>query len=233
MFIFGCLCLLYILPFSWLDALLVRRKPFETRYKHMRFWSKHVLSCFHCRIDVDQRFDQKLKGPILFVSNHQSAFDMVIQIAVLSTCFTFISKEENEKIPFVSSWSKSLELIYFNRDDRKSAIHMLREAARQLKSGRNLLIFPEGTRAKDGTLLPLHAGSLQPAYMAKATIVVMVLQNSYEYKQNLLHHRPFALTLLRAYRYEDYRDVKVEQLCKQIQEEMETERNNYKNFHEK
>ena len=233
MFLLGNLCLIYIIPCSWIDAFLVRKKPFETRYAHMRFWSKHLLRCFHCKVIVDWKTTLPEEGPILFVSNHQSAFDMILQMAVLSTCFTFISKEENKKIPFVSSWSKSLELIYFNRDDRKSAIHMLREAARQLKSGRNLLIFPEGTRSKDGSLLPLHAGSIQPAYMAKATIVVVVLQNSYEYKLNLLKHKPFALTVLKKYEYEDYHTMKVETLCEQIQQEMEEERNKYKNFHEK
>ena len=233
MFFIGCLCLLYIVPCSWIDAFYVRKKPFETRYRHMRFWSKHLLACFHCKIDVDQQIPMDLTGPILFVSNHQSIFDMIIQIAVFSTCFTFISKEENKKLPFVSSWSKSLELIYFNREDRKSAIHMLREAARQLKSGRNLLIFPEGTRSKDGTLLTLQAGSLQPAYMAKATIVVMVLQNSYQFKQVLLHHQSFALSLIKTYEYQDYKDIKIDVLCQQIQDAMEEERKKYQNFHEK
>lgn len=221
MFIVGCLRMLYLLTASWLDAFLVRKKPFEVRYQHMASWSKRIIRAFGCRIQIDVTEEMPKEGAILFVSNHQSAFDMLIQLAIITTPFTFISKKENEKIPYVANWAKTLELIYFDREEQSSAIHMLRESARRLKNGNNLLIFPEGTRAKDGHLLELHAGSLQPAFMAKATIVPMVLVNSYNYKNVLLHSGEFQVKFLKPRSYEEYHNEKAEGLCMILQEEMQ------------
>lgn len=221
MFILGCLRMLYLIPASWLDAFFVRKKSFEERYAHMMQWSKRILKAFHCKIQVDVEQAIPKEAPLLFVSNHQSALDMLIQMAIISTPFTFISKKENEKLPYVANWAKTLELIYFDREDRASAIHMLRESARRLKSGRNLLIFPEGTRARDGKLLALQAGSLQPAFMAKATIVPMVLVNSYDYKHVLLHGGEFQVKFLKPRSYEEYRKEKAEGLCAILQAEMQ------------
>ena len=86
---------------------------------------------------------------LLFVSNHQSAFDMLLQMSIITTPFTFISKKENEKLPYVANWAKTLELIYFDREDRASAIHMLRESARQLKSGRNPVSYTHLCRSEN------------------------------------------------------------------------------------
>lgn len=76
---------------------LVRKKPFEVRYQHMASWSKRIIKAFGCRIQIDVTEEMPKEGEILFVSNHQSAFDMLIQLAIITTPFTFISKKENEK----------------------------------------------------------------------------------------------------------------------------------------
>ena len=187
MYILRSLYLLWLIPRSWIDAVLVRKKPFAQRYACMKKWSERLLS--HYRVTLDVQFQEQLPKdqPILFVCNHQSEFDMLLQMAVLDLPFTFISKKENEKVPYVAAWSKTLEVILFDREDRGSAIHMLREAARRLKAKDNLLIFPEGTRSKGGVMHPMQAGSMQPAFMAKACIVPIVLKNSYDYMDVMKH----------------------------------------------
>lgn len=134
MYILRSLYLLWLIPRSWIDAVLVRKKPFAQRYACMKKWSERLLS--HYRVTLDVQFQEQLPKnlPILFVCNHQSEFDMLLQMAVLDLPFTFISKKENEKVPYVAAWSKTLEVILFDREDRGSAIHMLREAARRLKA---------------------------------------------------------------------------------------------------
>lgn len=221
MFLIRSLCLLWLVPASWIDAILVRKKPFEVRYRHMQKWSNKLMKCYGITIDFKQAEELPQHQPILFVSNHQSEFDMLLQMAVVNIPFTFISKKENAKIPYVGSWSKTLELIFFDREDRGSAIHMLREAARRLKSGNNLLIFPEGTRSKGGKMHPLQAGSLQPAFMSKACIVPIVLKNSYDYKSVIMHKGTFTIHILKPLYYEDYKPLKAEGVVAKLQEEME------------
>ena len=105
MFILGCLRMLYLVPASWLDAFLVRKKPFEERYAHMKKWSKRIIKAFHCRVCIDAQGAIPQEGPLLFVSNHQSAFDMLLQMSIITTPFTFISKKENEKLPYAVSYT--------------------------------------------------------------------------------------------------------------------------------
>lgn len=220
MFILGCLRMLYLVPASWLDAFLVRKKPFEERYAHMKKWSKRIIKAFHCRVCIDAQGHTSRRTLAVCIKSSKCIRHAVTDVNHYNTFYIHI-KKENEKLPYVANWAKTLELIYFDREDRASAIHMLRESARQLKSGRNLLIFPEGTRARDGKLLELQAGSLQPAFMAKATIIPMVLVNSYDFKHVLLHGATFQVKFLKARSYEEYRKEKAEGLCTILQEEMQ------------
>lgn len=221
MYIFRCLHLLWFFPVSWLDAFLVRRKPFEVRYAHMSHWGRMLMRILHVPFDVQLEADLPVDAPILFISNHQSAFDMMMLMGGINTPFSFISKMENKKVPYVGSWAKPLEIIFFDRDDTKSAISMLRESARRLKAHHNLLIFPEGTRSKDGNLLPLQAGSMQPAMMAKAYIVPVVLVNSFDYMDVVKHKRAAKMRILKPIPYEEYKPLKVDGITPILQERMQ------------
>ena len=221
MYIIRSLYLVWLIPRSWLDAVLVRNKPFNERYAHMQKWSKKLLRHFHVTLDVAQAEQLPKDQPILFVCNHQSEFDMLLQMAVIDLPFTFISKKENEKVPYVAAWSKTLEVILFDREDRGSAIHMLREAARRLKGKENLLIFPEGTRSKGGVMHPMQAGSFQPAFMAKACIVPIVLKNSYDYMNVMKHKGSFHIHILKPLYFEEYKPLKAEGVSTLLQERMQ------------
>lgn len=221
MYILRSLYLLWLIPRSWVDAVLVRKKPFAVRYAHMQKWSVKLMRHYHVTLAVHQKEQLPKDQPILFVCNHQSEFDMLLQMAVIDLPFTFISKKENEKVPYVGSWSETLEVILFDREDRGSAIHMLREAARRLKAKDNLLIFPEGTRSKGGVMHPMQAGSIQPAFMAKACIVPIVLQNSYDYRNVMKHKGTFHIHILKPLYFEDYKSLKADGVIAQLQETMQ------------
>lgn len=97
MYILRSLYLLWLIPRSWIDAVLVRKKTFAQRYACMKKWSERLLS--HYRVTLDVQFQEQLPKnlPILFVCNHQSEFDMLLQMAVLDLPFTFISKRKMKR----------------------------------------------------------------------------------------------------------------------------------------
>lgn len=222
MYLLRSICLLWYVPWSWIDALRIRKKPFEERYACMARWSKKMMKAFHLQVDITQAEDLPSDGPILFVSNHQSEFDMIMLLSAIQQPFTFISKEENRKTPYVGSWSKSLEVLFFDREDRSSGIHMLREAARRLKDHKNLLIFPEGTRSKGHIMHEMQAGSIQPAFMAKAYVVPVVLLNSYKYMDIIKHKGTCKMHILKAIPFAEYKPLKAEGLTLQLQKQMQS-----------
>lgn len=79
-------------------------------------------------------------------------------------------------MPIFGRWARNIGTIHFDRESREGNVHMLREAARELKQKKNLLVFPEGTRSKGDTMNEFKAGALLPAYLSKATIVPVALK---------------------------------------------------------
>lgn len=223
MYILRCLRLLWMVPLSCLDCKRMKELPLMERFAKLARWSEKVLSNFKVELQVEMEAELPNDGPILFVSNHQSEFDMLMLIKGIPTPFSFISKKENEKVPIVATWSRALDVIFFDREDQASGIHMLRESARRLKDHKNLLIFPEGTRSKGTTMHEMHAGSLQPAFMAKAYIVPIVLKNSYDYVNLIKHKKPCRMKIMKPIPFAEYKPLKAEGLVKVLQEQMQQE----------
>ncbi|MEG0469653.1 MAG: lysophospholipid acyltransferase family protein [Longicatena sp.] len=221
MYLLRCLKLIWIVPGAWIGSILIRKKPMDERYAYLARWAKRLMDAFKIQIQIHQEEELPSEGPILFVGNHQSEFDMLIQMCAIKRPFTFISKVENEKTPFVGSWSKTLDVLFFDRNDRSSGIHMLREASRRLKDHKDLLIYPEGTRSKGNQMHEMQAGSLQPAFMSKAYIVPVVLENSYQYIDIAKHKGTFHIHILRPIPFEEYKPLKAEGLISKLQKEMQ------------
>lgn len=213
--------LLWLVPASWIDCFLVRSKPFEVRYAHIARWSQRFFKHLHVKLQVEMEEELSKNVTYQFVSNHQSFFDLLMLVAGIPVPFTFVSKKENQKIPYLSSWSKNLELIYFDREDQSSAVHMLRESTRRLKAGQNVLIFPEGTRSSQSQMNEMQPGSIQPAFMAKCPIVPIVLCNSFAYKTLLKRHGTFLMKIQKPIPFEEYKPKKAAGLTIELQASMQ------------
>ena len=119
-------------------------------------------------------------GGVIFASNHQGALDILIHLAYLPRHFRFVAKSELFKIP-IFGWYMSLAgYVPIERDVSKSAHKTIAGAADLLKEGDCILIFPEGTRSKNGELLPFKRGSLMAAFQSGATVVPVAISGSYK-----------------------------------------------------
>lgn len=223
MYIIRLCVVIAILPVAWVATIRYRKLPFQERYAKIHRWSLRVFHLLHVPLHVTQKAPLPNDVPLFFVSNHQGTFDPLILVAGIQTPMTFVSKKENQRIPFISSFSKTLELIYFDREDTGSAVHMLRESARYLKRKQNLLIFPEGTRSKGKQMLPMKDGAIQPAYLGKAMIVPVTQVNTYDMWTAIRKREEIALVIHEPIPYENYRKIKREELCHQIQQIIEQE----------
>ena len=105
---------------------------------------------------------------VLFVSNHQSDFDIAIFLSMLPEKKEgFVAKVELEKIPFLSSWMKRIHCIFLDRKDIKQSAKTILEGIRILKSGHSMVVFPEGTRSKGEQMGEFKAGSFKLATKSK------------------------------------------------------------------
>ena len=144
---------------------------------------------------------------ILFVSNHQSNFDILLLLAYLPVPKAFVAKVELEKLPFINQWMKRIHCLFMDRNDIKQSAQIIIEGIKQLKSGINMVIFPEGTRSKTGKLGEFKGGSFKLATKSKCPIVPLTIDgtrnimeaNNYRIKPvtvNLYIHPPIDVTSL-------------------------------------
>ena len=99
-------------------------------------------------------------GPCVLVANHLSLLDILVLFR-LSTPFTWVSKAENFRVPFIG-WNMRLNrYIALRRGDRASVLRMLEQCEAALRDGTPVMMFPEGTRSQDGLLRPFKPGGVR------------------------------------------------------------------------
>ena len=125
-----------------------------------RFWS--LLNIFLAGTRVKIRGREKIeKGRnYIVMSNHQSLFDVWALIGKLPLQIRWIVKKEIRKVPFFGYALEKMGHIYINRHDRKNAHMGLETAAQKIKKGTSIIIFPEGTRSKNGRLQRFRLGGV-------------------------------------------------------------------------
>lgn len=110
-------------------------------------------------------------GPFIFAPNHQSNFDIAALLGYLPGQNRFIAKKELFAEPVLGTVLRTMGMIPVDRDNPLEAIDLLNEAA---AAGSSLIIFPEGTRSRDGQLLPFKKGPFIAAIHLKLPIVPVV-----------------------------------------------------------
>ena len=121
--------------------------------------------------------------PIIFVANHQSMFDISpIAWYLRSYNPVFVSKVELSRgTPSISFNLRKSGAALVDRNDTRQAMGELSRLGNQLKSGNcSVVIFPEGTRSRDGKPRPFAAGGLNILLRKcpHALIVPIVIQGT-------------------------------------------------------
>ncbi len=110
--------------------------------------------------------------------NHQSVIDIAALVMTLPVQFRFVAKRELARIPFFG-WAMALGgHVLIDRGDRPRAIKSLERAAAQIRSGTNVIVFPEGTRSKTGELQSFKKGGFHLAVAAQVPVIPVTVSGS-------------------------------------------------------
>ena len=113
----------------------------------------------------------------VFVSNHVSNLEPPALLAALPR-IAFILKKELGRIPLLGYIMKLGSFIYVDRNRADSRQHALEQAKETLSKGVSLMIFPEGTRSRDGKLLPFRPGPFTMAIESGAPITPITVHGA-------------------------------------------------------
>lgn len=118
---------------------------------------------------------------VLYVGNHRSQFDIVLNYMRCPGLTGFVAKKELEKIPLLVNWMRYLYCLFLDRDNIKEGLKTILTAIDHVKNGISIMIFPEGTRNKNENeldLLPFHEGSFKIATKSGCPIIPVAISNS-------------------------------------------------------
>ena len=109
--------------------------------------------------------------PVVFVSNHQSWFDILALISRIPHTVRFVYKKELGGVPILGPALKAAGHIIIDRQNRSQAFGAYEGAAAAIRAGMSAVVFAEGTRSYTGELLPFKKGPFVLALAAGVPII--------------------------------------------------------------
>ena len=143
-----------------------------------RFWSRVSLALAGVKLTVSGLDRVPEKGPVIYMGNHQGNFDILALTLAIPRRFSWLAKEELFRVPLFGGAMQRAGYIPLDRSDGRQALKSIEEAARRIREGVSVVVFPEGTRTHDGNLLPFKKGGFILASRAAVPVVPFTINGS-------------------------------------------------------
>lgn len=154
-------------------------------------------------------------GGFMMYGNHQGLFDVVAIAGTCETPLAVVLKKELKDIPLIKQVCSCTKSFAMDREDVRQSLEVIRAVTEEVKAGRNYVIFPEGTRSKQGnTMGEFHGGSFRCALKAKCPIIPFAFVDSFKVLDQK-GSKPISVQLhyLAPIPYEAYKDLKTVELA--------------------
>jgi 1-acyl-sn-glycerol-3-phosphate acyltransferase len=151
----------------------------DTIHKIGRIWAKCLLSAANIKVTVKGISSMNPRRSCIYMPNHMSNLDIPVLQAYLPVQFRWLAKAELFKIPVFGQAMQRAGYISIDRSDRKSAIQSLHKAAKIIKEGVSVIIFPEGTRSRNHRIQPFKKGGFVLAIDSGVPIVPITIRGTW------------------------------------------------------
>lgn len=148
--------------------------------KQLYDWLNPLIDMAGVTFDVSGQEKIPKGEPVIYTPNHSGMFDIPAIVLTAPKPPMFIAKKELGKLPILSKWMWVIDCVFVDRSNKDNARSSLHEAIEMVKNGRSLVIFPEGTRSKDGKLGVFKGGAMKIAMETGAKVVPVLIENSRE-----------------------------------------------------
>lgn len=159
----------------------------------------------------------------MFYPNHQGLYDVLAIIEACPTPFSVVAKKEVGNIPFLRQVFACMKAFLMDREDLRQSMQVIINVAKEVKSGRNYLIFPEGTRSKNGNHpQEFKAGSFKAAMKAKCPIIPVALIDTYKaFDTGSVAPLKVQVHFMKPMYYDEYKDMKSTEIAEEVKKRVE------------
>lgn len=193
------------------------------KYEHIRYIMGMAVNSGNIDMQVYGTENIPKENGFLMYANHQGMFDSLAICAPCEQPLAVVLKKELANIPFLKQIIACTNSFAMDREDIRQSMKVIMAVTEEVKKGRNYLIFPEGTRSRNGNeMLEFHSGSFKCAIKAKCPIVPIALLNCYKVLDEK-GCKPVNVQVhyLEPIPYEEYKDMKTTELAKLVHDRIE------------
>jgi 1-acyl-sn-glycerol-3-phosphate acyltransferase len=160
---------------------LLHRNRYDIVEHGVSTWIDLTFKLTGVQVDVTGEENLWSHRPAVFIYNHRSNFDPYVAIHVVRRDWGSVGKRELIDGPLagIAAWLTP-NVAYVDRSSPEKAIEALRPVTELLTEGTSILIAPEGTRSRDGTLGEFKKGPFRMAITAGVPVVPIVIRNADE-----------------------------------------------------
>jgi 1-acyl-sn-glycerol-3-phosphate acyltransferase len=152
----------------------------DRAHRYLIRWAKISIALARLEVTVGGLERLDLGRPYVFMPNHASFLDILLILASIPHNFRFLVKEEFFPIPFLGLTVKSSGQIPLDRKNPRKGLRSLRQAADLLRKGVSIVVFPEGTRSRDGNIGEFKTTLFVLPIRTKTPVVPVLIEGTFE-----------------------------------------------------
>lgn len=163
------------------------------------------------------------KNGFVFFPNHQGLYDVLAFLESCPVSFAFIIKKEARNVILLKQVTEALGSLSIDREDIRQSMKVIMQMTKEVKEGKNFLIFAEGTRSKEGNkLLDFKGGSFKSAVKAQCPIVPCALIDAFKpFDEKSVKPVTVRIIYLPPLYYEEYKNMKTVEIAAEVKKRIE------------
>lgn len=189
--------------------------PEVEKYRHIQYILKRAVKTGNIDLQVYGKENIPQENGFIMYGNHQGMFDIIAIAASCDNPIGAVMKKELAGIPFLKQVMQCTKSFPMDREDIKQSLEVILNVIKEVKKGRNYLIFPEGTRSRNGNhMVEFHSGSFKCATKAKCPVIPVAFVDSFRVlDQKGCKSVVVQIHYLKPIPYEEYKDMNTTELA--------------------
>jgi 1-acyl-sn-glycerol-3-phosphate acyltransferase len=198
------------LPRLWHYAKHTDEYPEIEKWLHIHKTMKLAVEAGNIDLLVTGRENLPEQDGFVLYANHQGLFDVLALASDWDRPLAAVLKKELAEVPLLKQIRLCTHSYAMDREDVRQSLTVIKNVTEQVQKGRNFLIFPEGTRSRNGNVMgEFHGGSFRAAMKAQCPIVPLCFVDSFKVLDGK-GSKPVSAQMhyLKPIPYEEYKDMK-------------------------
>ncbi len=190
----------------------------EEKYAHVHYIFKTAVESGNIDFQVYGKENFPKENGFIICGNHQGMFDILAVVASCDPPLAAVLKKELKDIPFLKQVIACTKSFPMDREDIRQSMEVIVSVIKEIKKGRNYLIFPEGTRSRrQNETLEFHSGSFKCATKSKCPILPVALIDCYKVLDQK-GCKPVSVQVhyLKPIMYEEYKDMNTTEIAAMV-----------------